>query len=144
MVLCERDEQVMAPYFSKNPVRVHAAESFSHDTDLFAFAIQAKAMLQARLPASLCTPVLRVDIMRMQSGLYMICNNCCRMLLLLISGKLVVNEFESLEAMIDASGQSGLNSPRADSYTDARVSVFLEKFWISTISNTISSVQSRI
>ena len=64
--------------------------------------------------------------------------------ILLISGKLVVNEFESLEAMIDASGQSGLNSPRADSYTDARVSVFLEKFWISTISNTISSVQSRI
>ena len=79
MVLCEGSGEFPAPYFAMHHLTV-VGKAFSRDYDLIAFARQAKVILQERLP-SLTSPVLRVDIMRMQSGLLNIrcnglyCNN---------------------------------------------------------------------
>ena len=62
-------------------------------------------------------PVFRIDIMRLQNG------------------KLVVNEFESLEAMI----QSGTIGSAKRASEDSRSETFMHAFWESELSRILES-----
>lgn len=115
-MLCEDSKNCYTPHFSICRNHAKPTRAFNRENDLIGFAVHAKRRLKEALPASLCMPILRVDIMIMQSG------------------QLVVNEFESLEAMTDvAPQQTQLNTGRADPNTDAKVNIFLEQFWAATI-----------
>jgi uncharacterized protein YbgA (DUF1722 family) len=73
---------------------------------LYEFAKRAKRLYEENVSTHV-HPVFRVDIMRLQRG------------------KFVVNEFESLEALI----QSGASGPLKRVKEDTRTQQFLERFW---------------
>ena len=90
---------------------------------MFGFALRAKALLATKVPC-LSAPILRVDIFQRQTG------------------QLVVNEFESLEAMIDASGQRSQGLPRVDPNTDDNVRMFKQIFWEDKIKELLETVRT--
>ena len=108
------------PFFAKNHVKARPSLAFAESVDLFEFAKEAKAMLQSKL-CLLNSPTLRVDIMRTQSG------------------KLVVNEFESFEALICASGQTQFDGHTANTHTDTYMDTFNYDFWGEKIRQVLSN-----
>ncbi len=99
----EQDE----PFLCFNPHPKGKAFVSRYDRrPLFEFAKRAKRMYETNVSAHV-HPVFRVDIMRLQRG------------------KFVVNEFESLEALI----LSGASGPLQCAKEDNRTEQFLERFW---------------
>ena len=81
--------------------------TFADEETVIAFAKEALLDLQKSMRGCfLQGPILRVDVMQMADG--------C----------LVVNEIESLEALIDAQGRRS-----SGSFTDSDVKTFLFEFW---------------
>jgi hypothetical protein len=84
----DADNETLTPFCAKTSKKVSPCIQFN-ETHIYDFAIRAKSLLHERLSDKfLPNPFLRVDIFETQCG------------------NIVVNEFESLEAMIDASGKT--------------------------------------
>ncbi len=99
------------PFLCTNPHPKGTAFVNRHDhRRLYEFAKRAKQLYEENVSAHV-HPVFRVDIMRLQRG------------------KFVVNEFESLEALI----QSGAIGPLNRAKQDTRTQQFLERFWYSQL-----------
>ncbi len=91
-----------------------------HHTEVFAFAKLAKRMYEEYV-SPLTYPVFRIDIMRLQNG------------------NMVVNEFESLEAMI----HSGTIGSVKRGFEDSRSETFIEEFWEMALSRMLDSRQKK-
>ena len=113
-----KNEQVQ-PFLCVNPKRTEG-RSFFANTDVLEFAKRAKRKYE-ELVSPLTYPVFRIDVMRLQNG------------------KLVANEFESLEAMID----SGSRGAARKAYEDAHSETFIQCFWESELTRIIESRKKR-
>ena len=113
-----KDEQLQ-PFLCIHPKPSSEGRAF-FSADVLEFAKLAKRKYE-EFVSPLTYPVFRVDIMRLQNG------------------KLVVNEFESLEAMI----QSGSNGHAKRAYEDARSENFVQSFWESELTRILESRKKR-
>ena len=84
-------------------------------TKLFQFAKHAKAIYEAKI-GPLTYPLFRVDVMRLQNG------------------KLVVNEFESLEAQVHSATLGQAKKAAQDALTEQ----FLQEFWELELERIVS------
>jgi len=112
--------EVREPFLCVNPRPASIATSFVSQYDytpLYEFAKRAKAMYESSV-SDLVYPVLRVDIMRMQNGRY------------------VVNEFESLLGSIE----SAARGHEKKSAEDASTAQFLELFWVDELRCIINMI----
>ena len=104
-----------APFICDNHVKGKRRLVFAEGEEekVVAFAVSAIAELQASNPGAVAyAPLLRVDIMRMQDGRW------------------VVNEFESLEAMSSKKDGTGNH--------DSNLSTYLETFWVHELTRIIN------
>jgi hypothetical protein len=112
--------EVYEPFLCQNP---HPkGKAFINPFDysrIYKFAKRARTLYESKV-SSLVSPILRIDIMITQSG------------------RLVVNEFESLEAYIPA----GVRGSQQKDIWDSKAEQLLEKFWFMQISN-ILNIESR-
>ena len=119
------DNETLTPFCAKTSKRVYPCIQFN-ETRIYDFAIRAKSLLHERLSGKfLPNPFLRVDIFETQCG------------------NLVVNEFESLEAMIDASGKIMADGTKTSASTDLSVQLFRENFWQESLHELIDIVLSK-
>ena len=103
--------EVTEPFLCVNPRRHGKAFISQYDhKPLFEFAKLAKRMYEEQV-SKLVYPVFRVDIMTLQNG------------------KLVVNEFESLEADI----YSATRGQTQQAYEDSRAMQIIQNFWYNEI-----------
>jgi hypothetical protein len=103
--------EVNEPFLCKNPHPKGKAFIDPYDlTRLYKFAKRAKSLYESEV-SSLVSPILRIDIMITQSG------------------RLVVNEFESLEAFIPA----GVRGPQQNDILNSKAEQHLERFWFYQI-----------
>jgi len=105
--------EVKEPFLCVNPRPATIATSFVSQYDhtpLYQFAKRAKAIYESSV-SDLVYPVLRMDIMRMQNGRY------------------VVNEFESLLGSIESAARGNEKKSAEDSST----AQFLELFWVDEL-----------
>ena len=108
--------EVHEPFLCKNPHPKGKAFINPFDlTRLYNFAKRAKTLYESEV-SSLVSPILRIDVMITQSG------------------RLVVNEFESLEAYIPA----GVRGPQQNDILNSKVEQHLERFWINQISHILN------
>ena len=108
--------KVHEPFLCKNPRP--KGKAFINPFDysrLYDFAKLAKSLYEKNV-SPLVSPILRIDIMITQTG------------------RLVVNEFESLEALISA----GVRGPQQQDIQNAKTEQHLESFWFRQISNTLN------
>ena len=95
------------PFLCKNPHQKGKAFVNKYDLrQLYEFAKRAKRIYEKKV-SHFVYPIFRVDIMRLQNG------------------KFVVNEFESLEALILSGSLGSLKRQVEDNYTDQ----FLLEYW---------------
>ena len=112
-------EEQLEPFLCVHPHEASDGRAFDnkyHHNEVFAFAKLAKRMYEEHV-SHLTYPVFRIDIMRLQNG------------------KMVVNEFESLEAMISSATLG--NAKRA--FEDSRSETFMQAFWESELSRILDS-----
>ena len=117
------------PYIAKSHLTAKG-RAFAKCNDVITFAKKVKAYLKEACPGFLSSPILRVDIFRMQSG------------------KLVVNELESLEAVFKYSRIIGLNPDGTigtigTANSEGNLQTFMSKFWKNKIGRIIESVKKR-
>ena len=105
-------------YFSKNHVRM-IGKSFNGHQDCFKFAANAVQVLSQQITFFCFSPLVRVDIMRMQSG------------------KLVINELESLEGLFAHTKQRQPDAHYFSSESTRCFEAFLNRFWTSKMSQLI-------
>ena len=112
--------EVKDPFLCVNPRPASGSTSFVSQYDhtpLYEFAKRAKALYAASV-SSLLYPVLRVDIMRMQNG------------------RFVVNEFESLLGYIESAAR-GHESKSAE---DSSTTQFLIVFWVDELCSILNMI----
>ena len=109
----------LEPFLCINPRESSDGRAFDNKyqhSGVFAFAKLAKRMYEEYV-SPLTYPVFRIDIMRLQNG------------------EMVVNEFESLEAMI----HSGTLGTAKRAIEDSRSETFIQAFWQSELTRILES-----
>jgi len=124
VVLTENDVRgtSLQPFFAINHIKDgHDSFRFTRNHDIIAFAKEAKEILKQNSSAAACCPLLRVDIFETQDR------------------KLVVNEIESLEALVAcARGHLDCNGDRlSDKHTDSNVTTFRKVFFVDKIKQLV-------
>jgi len=122
VVLCENDitGETMPPYFAKNHIKTQADfRAFRGCHDIFALALEIKRAYKARLPGALVCPLLRLDFFE---------NQCFEPML---------NEAESLEALVDKCAQADLLGKKTKSDTDTALRLFRKRYWKDEIQREI-------
>lgn len=101
----------MNSFFAKSHVILKTdQQAYARHQDVKAFAQKVKAELKKACVDVACSPLLRVDTFESQCGM------------------LRVNEVESLDALVEASGQLDINRKRAPPDTDILVAAFKVSF----------------
>ena len=109
------------PFLAHNHKKGHGrAFSFRPHTRLFAFAKKVKELYQMRCSSCCSYPILRIDVFITNTG------------------KLIVNEVESLEALIQAKGGNVQCAK-----LDAESIEFLEEFWEYRLDHMIQLALTR-
>jgi hypothetical protein len=119
---------IPSAFFAHNHIKPSLHKAFSLNYDLIGFARAAKTRLQAAIPGSfVASPYTRVDIFRTQLG------------------KLVVNEFESLEAMTEATKQADANGPQlANDIIDGSLNKFKVEYWTDKLVQLLNELLERV
>ena len=109
------------PFLAHNHKRGHG-RSFSYHphTRLFAYAKKIKELYEARCPSSCTYPIFRIDVFISNTG------------------KLIVNEIESLEALVQAKGGAVQVAQM-----DAETASFLQEFWEYRLDHLITIALAR-